>query len=52
MFPGYFLQQNIDDSLGRMAVPERRYAAGFAPACQGVTGGERHGGGGIDVPNV
>src|SRR5229473_6482461 len=39
MVPGYFPQQNIDDSLGRVAVPEWGDAAGFASACQGVAGG-------------
>src|SRR5713226_3505198 len=45
MVSGYFLQQNIDNALGCMAVPERRYAANFAPACQGVTGGGHNLGG-------
>src|SRR5229473_327718 len=39
MVPGYLPQQNIDDSLGRVAVPEWGDAAGFAPAREGVAGG-------------
>ncbi len=39
MVSGHFLQQDIDDSLGRMAVPERRDAASFASARQGGAGG-------------
>ncbi len=37
--PGYFLQQNFNDALGSVAVPERWNPASFALARQGTTGG-------------
>src|SRR5712664_300935 len=37
--PGHHLQENLDNTLGGLAIPERRDAAGLSFAGQSVAGG-------------